>query len=449
MATVNPTLFVSGLLIAFSPCARAVQSFGYIANAGDATVSVFNLATETVVDTVDIPADKPWSVATHPDGSRVYVSTNVAVHVIDTASNTVVESIGLDLYSNESIAISPDGSRVYAEGQDGQKFWKFMAIDTTLNEVVASSNSFPLTEQFSVSPDSTKLYDTGGFFLGVRDALTLELIQKIPLAADYKSVVAHPDGQSLFLGSNTSVLRLDAQTYKADWRAELTPNGQFENLLVSTDGGRIYAPALGEETTFVLDAATGAVLGEIPVASRGISQHPLGHRLYITLSANDRIAIVDAQTLEVLEVVPVGDNPASTGANFVTPFLCGPTLYGQGAGNGASLTAAGDGTTGSNLTLSYAQPPADASFAFSYVALGSDAAPFLGETLLLDAGQLLFPTPGVAFSSAGQVLEESLPIAADPALVNLDVFLQAAFVELSAPNTVTLSNGVSLTVCAP
>jgi hypothetical protein len=55
----------------------------------------------------------------------------------------------------------------------------------------------------------------------------------------------------------------------------------------------------------------------------------------------------------------------------------------------------------------------------------------------------------VVFSSAGQVLEESLPIAADPALVNLDVFVQAAFVELSAPNAVTLSNGVSLTICEP
>ena len=120
------------------------------------------------------------------------------------------------------------------------------------------------------------------------------------------------------------------------------------------------------------------------------------------------------------------------------------------AASAASLRrAAGEGTTGSTLTLSYAQPPADASYAFSYVALGSDTAPFLGETLLLDAGQLLFPTPGVVFSSAGQVLDESLPIAADPALVHLDVFVQAAFVELSAPNIVTLSNGVSLTICEP
>ena len=440
------------LIVAFAPVASALQSFAYIANSGDDTVSVLNLATQTVVESIDLPGTTPWSVATHPDGSRVYVSTDGWVRVIDTATNTVVDSISLDSNWTQRIALSPDGSMLYAEGEGDFFLWEISAIETATNTIVANTFAYSFTYQFDVSADGTQVYDLGwastsGSVLGVRDAQTLDVLDQVDFGDNYRCVVAHPNGEALFLGSDTSVMRLDAETYEVDWREEITFNGQMANLLVSADGTRVYAPSLGTNKTHVLDVETGAELGVIPISGRGIDQHPLGHLIYITLQTNDRVAIADAESFAILDVVSVGDGPVASGGNFVTPFLCGPTLYGQGAGNGSSLTAAGDGTTGSTLTLSYAQPPADKSFAFSYVALGNDAAPFLGETLLLDAGQLLFPTPGVVFSSAGQVLEESLPIAADPALVNLDVFLQAAFVELSAPNAVTLSNGVVLTIC--
>jgi YVTN family beta-propeller protein len=442
------------LIFACAPVASALQSFAYIANSGEKSVSVINLATETVVDTIELPGSSPWSVAAHPDGTRVYVATNGWVRVIDTATRTVVDSIYLDSNWTQHLALSPDGSTLYAEGEGDFFLWEISAIDTATNTITANTFAFQFTDQFSVSADGSRVYDLGslspsGSVLGIRDAQSLQVIDQIQFGDGFRCVVAHPNGEALFLGSQTSVLRLDPVNYEIDWREEITFNGQMENLLVSVDGTRVYAPSLGTNKTHVLDAETGDELGLIPISGRGIDQHPLGHLVYITLQSNDRVAIVDAESFAVLDVVAVGDGPVSAGGNFVTPFLCGPSLFGEDAGNSASLSAEGGGTTGSTLTLSYAQPPADASFAFSYVALGNDAAPFLGETLLLDAGQLLFPTPGVVFSSAGQILEESLSIAADPALVHLDVFLQAAFVELGAPNAVTLSNGVSLTVCQP
>lgn len=452
-------LLPASLCVALAPGASAVQSFGYIANQQDKTVSVLNLATDSVVETIDIPTGSPWSVVTHPDGSRVYVGSSGFVYVIDTSSRSIVDQVNLMTSWKQDLAISPDGSMLYAKGEGDFFSWEINAIDTTSNSL--SSNAFALgfSDQISVSPDGTRVYETGESFpdggsIAVRDAQTLAVLDQAPLGDFFYSVTAHPNGEWLFLGSHTEVARLNANTLDFEWRKTVSWSGQFENLLISTDGTRLYAPALGTGKTHVLDAATGVELGEIPLSGRGISQHPLGHLIYVVLQTNNRVAIVDANTFEVLSVVQVGDNPVSAGADFVTPILCGPSLYGpslqgEGFGNSASLTAAGDGTTGSTLTLSYAQPPADASFAFSYVALDNAAAPLLGGTLLLDAGQLLFPTPGVVFSSAGQVLDESLAIAANPALVNLDVFLQAFFVELGTPSEVAFSNGVSLTICQP
>jgi YVTN family beta-propeller protein len=250
--------------------------------------------------------------------------------------------------------------------------WEISAIDTASNSISSNAFAFGFSDQISVSPDGTRVYETGESFpdggsIAVRDAQTLAILDQAPLGDFFYSVTAHPNGEWLFLGSHTEVVRLNANTLKLEWRKTISWAGQFENLLISTDGTRLYAPALPTGKTHVLDTTTGTELGEIPLSGRGISQHPLGHLIYIVLQTNNRVGIVDANTLEVLDVVPVGDNPVSAGADFVTPILCGPSLYGEDAGNGASLTAAGEGTTGSTLTLGYAQPPADASYAFSYV----------------------------------------------------------------------------------
>jgi YVTN family beta-propeller protein len=83
----------------------------YVTNLGSHSVSVIDIATNTVVDTISA-VNFPARVAIIPDGSRAYVTAGFSVSVIDTATNTVIADITLPGQTFE-IAIAPDGSGAY------------------------------------------------------------------------------------------------------------------------------------------------------------------------------------------------------------------------------------------------------------------------------------------------------------------------------------------------
>ena len=82
----------------------------YIANDLDSTVSVIDVATNTVIDTIKVGA-YPYGVSASLDGSKVYV-TNVGdstVSVINTADNTVSATIKVSAHPY-GVSVSPDGN---------------------------------------------------------------------------------------------------------------------------------------------------------------------------------------------------------------------------------------------------------------------------------------------------------------------------------------------------
>src|SRR5262245_52580026 len=106
------TSIAGGLLLA----GRAMASpFAYIANSngGDNSVSVIELATNTVVATVPVGAE-PTEVAVNGAGTRAYV-TNFAydgpgsVSVIDTASNSVMATISVGR-TPFGVSVNPAGT---------------------------------------------------------------------------------------------------------------------------------------------------------------------------------------------------------------------------------------------------------------------------------------------------------------------------------------------------
>ena len=84
--------------VGFEPDAVAILADGsraYVANAGDGTVSVIDIATRAVVGSAIRVEENPQGIAVSPDSVRVYVTNfdSHSVSVIETASNTVVGTI--------------------------------------------------------------------------------------------------------------------------------------------------------------------------------------------------------------------------------------------------------------------------------------------------------------------------------------------------------------------
>ena len=104
--------FFSVLLVVLAGTAHAAP-FAYITNSNGNSVSVIDIATNTVVATVPV-GSFPYGVAVNPGGSRVYVGNQSSdnVSVIDTATNTVVATVPVG-DSPLGVAINParvDGS---------------------------------------------------------------------------------------------------------------------------------------------------------------------------------------------------------------------------------------------------------------------------------------------------------------------------------------------------
>ena len=84
-------------------------------------------------------------------------------------------------------------------------------------------------------------------------------------------------------------------------------------VLLSSDGARLYVLCEQSEEVRVLDAATYAVIKTIAVGKvpRGFSLSPDGARLFVTNSWDDTLSVIDTRTLAVTATWPVGAEPSS------------------------------------------------------------------------------------------------------------------------------------------
>ena len=83
-------------------------------------------------------------------------------------------------------------------------------------------------------------------------------------------------------------------------------------LLLSSDGTRLYVLCNQSDEVRVLDAATYALIKSISVGHvpRGFSLSPDGTRLFVVNSWDDTVSVIDTRTLEVVATWPVGAEPS-------------------------------------------------------------------------------------------------------------------------------------------
>ncbi len=83
----------------------------WVANAGDGTISVIDLAAKRVVETIDADVPGANRLKFTPDGRRVLVTAGTLV-VLDAATRTVVKRLS-GVRGTGGILVQPDGARAY------------------------------------------------------------------------------------------------------------------------------------------------------------------------------------------------------------------------------------------------------------------------------------------------------------------------------------------------
>src|SRR5467141_3200025 len=117
----SPPCVVETLNVGLSPAGVAVNREGtraYVANQGSGTVSVIDVKSRRVVDSISVGADtQPWGVAVSATDGKVYVTLSGGVAVIDVNNSNRVSTIPVGGVLN---GIAVVGSRAFvSDGNNG------------------------------------------------------------------------------------------------------------------------------------------------------------------------------------------------------------------------------------------------------------------------------------------------------------------------------------------
>lgn len=288
--TVVATLYVGGFPheVAAAPDGTRVYVIDSDAN-GISSLLAIDTATNTVAGTTVVGVTCS-NLVISPDGKRAYVMIEdpaAAIPtsdfaVIDTTTNSVLSTLGIGPYGSGSLAISPDGSRAYATtgwAQFPNNNSSMSVVDISTNSVLTTVPiGLGLPRALAIGPDGNRVYVAGDVYTpsgAVNDALSVidtsgnTVVTTVPLAVDNAVAVA-PDGKHVYVsgvgGSPANLLMSVMDTQTNTVVAQIPYNGlALGGVAFTPDGSRVYTTCFMTKMVVVIDTATNAVAGTIPV----------------------------------------------------------------------------------------------------------------------------------------------------------------------------------------
>lgn len=272
----------------------------YVASAQDSSITVVDVPTETVIDTIPIQASA-FDVAIDPGRGLGYVAGASALFVIDLATNAVIDQIpvqGPGASNVYRVEIDVDAQMVYAVGRSGVGTEGMVAaIDAQTRTVTgiviipnASSSTTVAVDTttgtlYSASPMTKELLVIDGSTLTISDVIALPgAVDDIVVDSATQTVYSAAEG-----GNSVYVVDANAKTLTAT----LALSGTSGRMALDVDLHRLYRPGFTGAT--VVDTLTNRVTGSVgPSAVQAVAAvNPLTHDI-LTLDRNNGVLIIIA-----------------------------------------------------------------------------------------------------------------------------------------------------------
>lgn len=251
---------------------------------------------------------------------RIFVSNERGntVTVIDGTSWDVLTEFQAGLRPR-GITVSPDGTKLYVCASDDNLVRVF---DTQTYAELHTLPSGPDPELFVLEPNGRRLYiaNEDDNLVTVVDTETHEVLAEVPVGVEPEGMAISPNSAFVVNTSETTNMAhfIDTETNAIKYNMLVDSRPRYAEY--TSDGKRLFVTAEIGGTVSVFDIAEDGSPTEVskirfevpgvqpewlqPVGAKVTSD---GKWLFVALGPSNRVAVVDAQTLEVVKYILVGE----------------------------------------------------------------------------------------------------------------------------------------------
>ncbi len=287
--------------------------FAYVTNRTDATVSVIDIASNTVVATVPV-GNNPYSATVSHDNARVYVANfnDNSISIIDATNNTVTTTLTNVCTNPAWVTLTPDGSEVWVSCFNGGIVQRLNLASNTITGTVTGM-SRPIGIAFKHDGSRAYIVSNSGSTLRVIDTATNAQLASIGTGFNAIDVSIDPTDHYAYVVANGDN-RIDI----LDLTGHASPNyyslpSPPVALTLNSAGTRIYTTTNSGNVYNVNTATFGLTPIGVGAGPYGLDLSGDGSRLYVTNAYAATVSAVDVATNTVIATIPVGNGPQTFG----------------------------------------------------------------------------------------------------------------------------------------
>jgi len=308
--------------------------YAYITNSGSNTVSVIDIATDTVVSTINV-GNLPTGVAVNSDGTKAYVANENSnnLSVINTSTNTIVSSLDIGL-NPRGVAVDPENTHVFVTN------YKSPGDVSVIHAITNSVSTIPYTVYegnypagAAINPEGTTLYVTnqGSDTLSIIKFIETgdsnfpnngegSLLNNINVGRSPCGIAIRPDGTCVYVANGDSNTVSVINTSTGNLTATIDVGKMPQGIALTPDGKSVYVSNFIGGTVSIIDTTTNVVADTVQVGRNpiGVSVNPNGTKIYVANYGSNSVSVIDTATNTVITTVPVGSRPVALG-QFIIP----------------------------------------------------------------------------------------------------------------------------------
>ena len=287
----------------------AAKPFAYVPNQGSNTVSVIDIASDSIVTNLRAGIS-PVRVAIHPNNLKAYVANigSDRVTVINTTNNSVGRTIVVG-DSPAEILVSPDGAQVWTPNAQGSNVTVVSTLtETVLTNLPAGFNCRAIVWVTNSIGNRVYVANQGNATVSIYNPANLTTDRVLNVGSGTRRMAVTPDGSRVYTANyntdNVSVIDAITRTVMATIPVGDAPRG----VTVSPDGTEVWVTNLQDNTVSIISVANNTVVATLPagILPWTIVFNRAGTRAYVLNSGNNNVSVYDVATRTQIKTVPVG-----------------------------------------------------------------------------------------------------------------------------------------------